>query len=71
MEWLRRTAGRVTTFGRDHDRAADVALAVVVGVLTTSGYVTADVEGSQRPQDVGAALIVVVLTALPGRRVTA
>lgn len=64
MDRLRRLARRVVVAARVHERSVDIGFAIVIGVISLVGYVTADVEGSQRPQDLGGAVLIVLLAAL-------
>ena len=68
MEPIRRAAGRVLAFGRDHRTGVDVAFALFIGANTVAGYLLADGTASQRDQDVLGLLVILALTALLTQR---
>lgn len=68
MHSIRRIARRVIAVARAHRRAVDVAFALLLGIGSTIGYLTAAREASQREQDVGGLVLIALLTALTASR---
>lgn len=60
---MRELFARLGRRAADHPFQTDVAIALLVGVATVVGHLTADVDGSERPGDVFALLLIAGQTA--------
>lgn len=56
-------SSRLSRWAADHSFATDLLFAALVGALAMIGYTVANVDGSERPQDVYGVLLIVAQTA--------